>query len=87
MVAMEEAAVVKVRSCVRGYHAYKDVWEAFIGEELTCQQEGGNSSDINFMLYFVCVFVFLTSYSDTHNLCVPVNATSYSDTHILMCTS
>lgn len=55
MVAMEEAAVVKVRSCVRGYHAYKDVWEAFIGEELTCQQEGGNSSDKFYAVFCVCL--------------------------------
>ena len=33
-------------SCVRGYHIYKDVWEAAIGEELTCQQECRNSSNI-----------------------------------------
>ena len=33
-------------SCVRGYHVYKDVWNAVLGEELLCQREAGNSSDL-----------------------------------------
>ena len=32
-------------SCVRGYHVYKDVWTASIGELLTCQAEFGNVMD------------------------------------------
>ena len=34
-----------VESCVRGYHIYKDIWEASIGEELPCQRESGNRAD------------------------------------------
>ncbi len=32
-------------SCVRGYHVYKDIWEASVGEELPCQRENGNHTD------------------------------------------
>ena len=35
-----------MRSCVRGYHVYKDVWTATIGEELVCRRERGNAHDI-----------------------------------------
>ena len=35
-----------MESCVRGYHVYKDVWNAALGEELQCQRETGNSSDL-----------------------------------------
>ena len=34
-----------MESCVRGYHAYKDIWEASVGEELQCQREIGNRAD------------------------------------------
>ena len=33
-------------SCVRGYHVYMDIWNAVLGEELLCQRETGNSSDM-----------------------------------------
>ena len=32
-------------SCVRGYHVYQDVWDAAIGEILTCEREPSNSQD------------------------------------------
>ena len=32
-------------SDVRGYHVYKDVWEASHGELLNCERETGNSFD------------------------------------------
>ena len=32
-------------SVVRGYHVYKDVWEASLGELLNCERETGNSFD------------------------------------------
>ena len=32
-------------SCVRGYHVYNDIWEASVGEELSCQCEDGKSAD------------------------------------------
>ena len=31
--------------CVRGYHLYKDIWEAAIGEELQCERETRNTKD------------------------------------------
>ena len=34
-----------VESCVRGYHVYKDIWIACVGEELPCQRENGNPTD------------------------------------------
>ena len=34
-----------VESCVRGYHVYKDIWEASVGKELPCQRENGNRAD------------------------------------------
>ena len=34
-----------VEAMVRGYHAYKDVWDATIGEQLPCQSEHGNAQD------------------------------------------
>ena len=32
-------------SCVRGYHVYKDIWDAVIGEELVCEREPDNRSN------------------------------------------
>ena len=31
--------------CIWGYHAYKDVWEAAVGESLVCEREPENASD------------------------------------------
>ena len=30
---------------MRGYHIYKDIWEASIEEELPCKRENGNHAD------------------------------------------
>jgi len=32
-------------SCVRGYHRYKNIWDAVVGEELQYERETGNESD------------------------------------------
>ena len=40
---MEES---QKESCVRGCHTYKDIWNAALGDELQCQRETGNSSDL-----------------------------------------
>ena len=32
-------------SCVCGYHIYKDIWDAVIGEELLCERQPDNRSD------------------------------------------
>ena len=31
---------------VRGYHKYKDIWEAEVGENLVCERETGNVHDL-----------------------------------------
>ena len=33
-------------SCVRGYHMYKDLWNATPGETLSCIRERGNRNDV-----------------------------------------
>ena len=30
---------------IRGYHVYKEIWEAAIGEELDCRREPSNAID------------------------------------------
>lgn len=32
-------------SCIRGYHVYKSVWDANVGEILQCKRERQNSED------------------------------------------
>ena len=34
-----------VRTAVRGYHVYKEVWAPAIGEEFVCGQDWGNDHD------------------------------------------
>ena len=34
-----------MESMVRGYHVYKDVWEASVGQLLPCRKEGSNPHD------------------------------------------
>ena len=43
--ASSSGATFTVESCVRGYHIYKDIWDATIGEELQCARESNNSND------------------------------------------
>ena len=38
---------LEVKAMVRGYHIYKDIWEATLGENLECQRESGNIHNIN----------------------------------------
>ena len=40
-----DIGVLVVESVVRGYHLYKDVWSAAVGQRLPCQQERGNPHD------------------------------------------
>ena len=32
-------------SCVRGYHVYRTIWDAAIGEDLVCEREPTNEHD------------------------------------------
>ena len=38
-------ASFSVEAMVRGYHVYKDVWAAVVGEEFPCKREDGNRFD------------------------------------------
>ena len=42
---MEELHVLERRCCIRGYHVYKELWAAGLGEVLTCEREPDNASD------------------------------------------
>ena len=42
---MAEGGKERIPSCIRGYHIYKTVWEATVGEELQCIREPTNISD------------------------------------------
>ena len=33
-------------SCIRGYHIYRERWDAVVGEKLECQRERGNTTDM-----------------------------------------
>ena len=37
--------MVEVSSCIRGLHAYKEIWEPCIAEELLCSPQINNSHD------------------------------------------
>ena len=39
---MEEA---RFECCVQGYHVYSEIWEAVLGEPLSCWREPTNVSD------------------------------------------
>jgi len=41
----KEMECFRKESCVRGYHIYRELWEAAIGEDLACQRECGNVTD------------------------------------------
>ena len=41
----EDIASLDVQSYVRGYHAYQDIWDPFIGEVLPLEREPNNSED------------------------------------------
>ena len=38
-------ASFSVEAMVRGYHVYKDIWTAVVGEEFPCKREDGNRVD------------------------------------------
>ena len=33
------------RNCIHGYHVYKEVWAATVGEALVCEREPQNASN------------------------------------------
>ena len=43
--AASSGAAFTVVSCIRGYHVYKDIWDATVGEELECARESDNPED------------------------------------------
>ena len=40
------AGYFEAEAMFRGYHQYKDIWDAQLGEELECQRENSNPHDI-----------------------------------------
>ena len=40
-----EQLELETASCIRGYHQYKDIWQAAVSEELLCEREPRNSHD------------------------------------------
>ena len=42
---MSELRSCVVEAMIRGYHEYQSIWEAEIGENLTCIREPGNIGD------------------------------------------
>ena len=38
-------ATFEMETCVRGFHVYKTIWEAPVGEELECRRERGSGVD------------------------------------------
>lgn len=42
---METEETYVLETIVQGYHAYKELWEAAIGDALPCQRERGNMHD------------------------------------------
>ena len=49
MVSLERAerseSFIQIESFIRGYHAYKDIWNPFIGEKLPLNREPENTTD------------------------------------------
>ena len=43
--AESSSSYFTVDSVIRGHHIYKDVWTPYVGEELSLEQEHGNSHD------------------------------------------
>ena len=44
-VIMAEASSVERSCCVRGYHIYRTIWQAAVGEVLTCKREYNSDRD------------------------------------------
>ena len=49
--AKEMACKKEMACCVRGYHVYKDVWAAAIGEVLVCSKEPPNTEKFSLQNY------------------------------------
>ncbi len=43
--SQEDFGDLAIESVIRGHHIYKQVWTPFVGEELTLNQEYGNTYD------------------------------------------
>lgn len=42
---MADLVSFTIAAMVRGYHIYRDIWQATVNEELACQREIGNAAD------------------------------------------
>ena len=45
LLAEEMAGEKEIACCIRGYHVYKDIWAAAIGEVLVCSREPINAHE------------------------------------------
>ena len=45
IVSKREIPHVKIQSCIRGFHVYKEVWTPVMKEILTCSRESKNLHD------------------------------------------
>ena len=43
---VQMASYFEVEAMVRGYHQYKEIWEAEVGKQLKCQREASNPHNI-----------------------------------------
>ena len=43
---VREMETYEVRSCVRGHHVFKSVWNPIIGQQLVCKRETNNPTDV-----------------------------------------
>ena len=40
-----DTETLSVEAMVRGYHVYQEIWDAALGEQLSCKREPGNRKD------------------------------------------
>ena len=66
-----------IELCVGGYHVYKDIWEAAIGELLQCERETRNTKD----RYVVAVKNFARE--NIHSLASTMNTAKISTPRIM----
>ena len=57
--AEEMACEKEMACCVRGYHIYKHIWTAAIGEVLVCSREPTNVVVVKLYLRKTFLYVFL----------------------------
>ena len=57
--AKQMACEKEMACCVRGYHVYKDIWAAAIGEVLVCSRKPTNVENFVVKLYSRKIFLYI----------------------------